>query len=108
MRVSLGPVRPRDPHRDLFRDGTALVRRGDGALDKPREFSQVGIRMRRAGRKTTVPGCPRTASHSHPDLPNDRLLGPVDADAQAYTDASAVWRVPLHGGRFAEGAAVLR
>lgn len=108
MRVSSGSLRPGDPDRDMLGDGTPVVRRCDGTLHQPRELAEIRIRMRRSGREAAVLRCPRAASHSYIDFPDDRLLGVVDADVAQYTDAGAVRCLPLHGRRVVEGSPILR
>lgn len=108
MRLSFGSVRPCDPDRNLLGDGTALVRRGNGALDQSREFVEAGIGMCRARWKTAVPRCPRTTCYTHFNFFDDRLLGSAHANAETHTDAGAVWSFPLHGSCFVEGTSIFR
>ena len=108
MRLSFGSIHSRDPHRNLLGNGIALVRRGNRALDQSRELVEIGIGVRGARWKATVPRCPRATSHPYLDLFDDRLLGLAHADVETHTDASIIWRFPLHGSCLAEGAAIFR
>lgn len=108
MRVPPGPLRLGDFDRDMLGDGTSMVRRSDSPLHKSRELVEVGIRVRRAGREAAIFRCPRAENYSYIDFFNDRMLGAPNTDAEEYTDAGAVWCLPVHGCRVAEGSSILR
>lgn len=84
-----------------------MVRRSDGPFHKSRELVEVGIRMRRAGREAAIFRCPRAESYSYINFLDDWMLGAVNTDAEEYTDAGTVWRLPVHGRRFVEGSSIL-
>lgn len=108
MRVPSGPLCSGDSDRDMFGDGTSMVRRSDSPLHKSRKLIEVGIRVRRAGRETAVFRCPRAESYSHTDFSNDRMLGASNADAEEHTDAGALRCFPVHGRRVAERSTIFR
>lgn len=64
--------------------------------------------MRGSRRKTAVPRGSRAEGHSHSHLLDDWLIGFLDPNAEAYSDASTVWRLSLHGSGIPKGASILR